>query len=60
MYRRPLWKYLAISFSSFEPRHVKTNIMGLRPAWIQTSLRIRGSLIKTHAVRYQFIYLLYR
>jgi hypothetical protein len=24
-----------------EPRHDKTNIMGLRPAWIQTSLRIR-------------------
>jgi hypothetical protein len=26
--------------SKFEPRHDKTNIMGLRPAWIQTSLRI--------------------
>jgi hypothetical protein len=26
----------------FEPRHNKTNIMGLRPAWIQTSLRIRA------------------
>jgi hypothetical protein len=26
----------------FEPRHDKTNIMGLRPAWIQTSLRIRA------------------
>jgi hypothetical protein len=25
-----------------EPRHDKTNIMGLRPAWIQTSLRIRA------------------
>jgi hypothetical protein len=25
---------------SVEPRHGKTNIMGLRPAWIQTSLRI--------------------
>jgi hypothetical protein len=24
-----------------EPRHDKTNIMRLRPAWIQTSLRIR-------------------
>jgi hypothetical protein len=24
----------------FEPCHDKTNIMGLRPAWIQTSLRI--------------------
>jgi hypothetical protein len=27
----------------FEPRHNKTNIMGLRPAWIQTSLRILQS-----------------
>jgi hypothetical protein len=27
---------------SFEPRHDKTNIMRLRPAWIQTSLRIRA------------------
>jgi hypothetical protein len=35
----------------FEPRHEKTNIMGLRPAWIQTSLRI-------NAVRYQILYLL--
>jgi hypothetical protein len=26
----------------FERRHDKTNIMGLRPAWIQTSLRIRA------------------
>jgi hypothetical protein len=26
----------------YEPRHDKTNIMGLRPAWIQTSLRIRA------------------
>jgi hypothetical protein len=25
-----------------EPRHNKTNIVGLRPAWIQTSLRIRA------------------
>jgi hypothetical protein len=25
-----------------EPRHDKTNIVGLRPAWIQTSLRIRA------------------
>jgi hypothetical protein len=24
----------------YEPRHVKTNIMDLQPAWIQTSLRI--------------------
>jgi hypothetical protein len=27
---------------TFEPRHDKTNIMGLRPAWIQTSMRIRA------------------
>jgi hypothetical protein len=27
---------------TYEPRHDKTNIMGLRPAWIQTSLRIRA------------------
>jgi hypothetical protein len=26
----------------YEPRHDKTNIMRLRPAWIQTSLRIRA------------------
>jgi hypothetical protein len=26
----------------FEPRQDKTNIIGLRPAWIQTSLRIRA------------------
>jgi hypothetical protein len=25
-----------------EPRHDKTNIMGLQPAWIQTSLRIHA------------------
>jgi hypothetical protein len=25
-----------------EPRHDKTNIMGLRPAWIQTSLHNRA------------------
>jgi hypothetical protein len=28
--------------STFEPRHDKTNVMRLRPAWIQTSLRIRA------------------
>jgi hypothetical protein len=27
-----------------EPRHDKTNVMRLRPAWIQTSLRIRAVL----------------
>jgi hypothetical protein len=26
---------------SYEPRHDKTNVMRLRPAWILTSLRIR-------------------
>jgi hypothetical protein len=36
----------------YEPRHNKTNIMGLRTAWIQTRLR---SLIRIHAVRYQFL-----
>jgi hypothetical protein len=33
---------IIFSSSVFEPRHDKTNIMGLRPAWIQTSLRIRA------------------
>jgi hypothetical protein len=32
-----------ISVTSFEPRHDKTNIMRLQPAWIQTSLRVRQS-----------------
>jgi hypothetical protein len=27
--------------STYEPRHDETNVMHLRPAWIQTSLRIR-------------------
>jgi hypothetical protein len=27
-------------YLTFEPRHDKTNVMRLRPAWIQTSLRI--------------------
>jgi hypothetical protein len=31
-----------------EPRHDKTNEIRLRPAWIQTSLRIRWS--QTHYV----------
>jgi hypothetical protein len=47
------WSRLAFTFSSFlhnlhkphyecifEPRHDKTNVMRLRPAWIQTSLPI--------------------
>jgi hypothetical protein len=29
-------------FRTFEPRYDKTNIMGLRPTWIQTSLRVRA------------------
>jgi hypothetical protein len=29
--------------STFEPRHDKTNIVRLRPAWIQTSLRTAQS-----------------
>jgi hypothetical protein len=41
-------KYVLIVF---EPRHDNTNIVRLRPAWIQTSLR---SLIRIHAVGYQF------
>jgi hypothetical protein len=37
-------KHIAISLlkTTNEPCHDKTNIMGLRPAWIQTSLRIRA------------------
>jgi hypothetical protein len=31
-----------VSFCRYESCHDKTNIMGLRPAWIQTSLRIRA------------------
>jgi hypothetical protein len=33
----------------YEPRHDKTNIVRMWPAWIQTSLR---SLIRIHAVRF--------
>jgi hypothetical protein len=39
------WKLIAdfvVFFTTFEPRHDKTNIMDLRPAWIQTSLRFRA------------------
>jgi hypothetical protein len=38
-------KSLANSETIIEPHHDKTNIMGLRPAWIQTSLRIRASML---------------
>jgi hypothetical protein len=43
-------KCLSFGPKTYEPRHDKTNIMGLRPAWIQTSLLIH-SLIRIHAVR---------
>jgi hypothetical protein len=40
-----------------EPRHDKTNIVGLRPAWIQTSLRIRavwpGSMLFVYQLYYK-------
>jgi hypothetical protein len=29
-------------YGLYEPRHEITNIMGLRQAWMQTSLRIRA------------------
>jgi hypothetical protein len=35
-------KFILTHQSSFELRHDKTNIVRLRPAWIQTSLRIRA------------------
>jgi hypothetical protein len=34
--------FITLATSRYEQRHDKTNIMGLRPAWIQTSLRIRA------------------
>jgi hypothetical protein len=33
--------------NKYEPRHNKTNIVQLRPAWIQTSLRIRAVRLPT-------------
>jgi hypothetical protein len=33
---------ITLSGISYEPRHDKTNIVRLRPAWIHTSLRIRA------------------
>jgi hypothetical protein len=36
-----IWYYKGES-DLVEPRHVTTNVMRLRPAWIQTSLRIRA------------------
>jgi hypothetical protein len=34
--------YPVLGKTTYEPRHDKTNIVGLRPAWMQTSLRIRA------------------
>ncbi|XP_060590236.1 kinesin-like protein KIF16B [Ruditapes philippinarum] len=43
--------HLKVYINSYEPRHDKTNIMGLQPAWIQTSLRISGEEVeKEHCV----------
>jgi hypothetical protein len=36
------YRFLLFLHKIYEPRHDKTNIMGLRPVWIQTSLRIRA------------------
>jgi hypothetical protein len=41
-YSSPYSQSNNISKLLYEPRHDKTNIMGLRQAWIQTSLRIRA------------------
>jgi hypothetical protein len=42
----------------FEPLHDKTNIVRLRPAWIQTSLRIcavwSGSMLFTYQLYYMY------
>jgi hypothetical protein len=38
----PKWPVAYIYIKSFEPCHDKTNIMGLRPAWIHSSLRIHA------------------
>jgi hypothetical protein len=42
MYNWKLIEKFAAAVLIYEPRHDKTNIVGLRPAWIQTSLRIRA------------------
>jgi hypothetical protein len=42
-----------VKVNNFQPLHDKTNIVRLLPAWNQTSLRIRPSLIRIHAVRLQ-------
>jgi hypothetical protein len=36
------WSNPRCKVKKYEPCHDKTNIMRLRPAWIQTSLRIRA------------------
>jgi hypothetical protein len=52
-YRLKAKYYICVSFVTsfylvkYGPRHNKTNIMGLRPAWIQTSLRIRVGFVVT-------------
>jgi hypothetical protein len=40
----------------YEPRHDKTNKMGLRPAWIQTCLRIRAVWSGSMLFAYQPFY----
>jgi hypothetical protein len=40
--RNERYRYIDTFLTIFEPRHDKTNNMGLLPAWIQTSLRIRA------------------
>jgi hypothetical protein len=39
-----------------EPRHDKTNIMALRPAWIQTSMRIRAVWSGSMLIAYRLYY----
>jgi hypothetical protein len=36
------YNILPLILNLIEPRHDKTNLVGLQPAWIQTSLRIRA------------------
>jgi hypothetical protein len=47
-------------FNIFEPGHDKTNIMGLRPAWIQTRLRICAVWSGSMLFAYQLYYNLCR
>jgi hypothetical protein len=50
-----LWR-LFVSVTSYEPRHDKTNIVRLRQAWIQTSLRIRAVWSGSMLFAYQLYY----